>query len=53
MPIEFEKCIAGGGKVRTIKPKKNVYIKVCYPKGGGSPIAGEVHHNKRIWTVKK
>jgi len=53
MPAAFNRCVAGGGRVRTIKPKAGVYIHICYPKGGGSPVRGEVKHNKRIWKKKK
>jgi len=45
-PAKFEDCVNGGGRVRTITPKKGVYIQICYPKGGGSPVQGEVKHTK-------
>jgi len=44
MPTSFLKCVKEGGRVRTIKPRPDVYIHICYPKGGGKPVAGEVHH---------
>lgn len=47
MPVKFGRCVKAGGRVRTIKPKKGVYIHVCWPKGGGPPISGEVHHKRR------
>ncbi len=47
MPKEFTACVKNGGRVRTIKPKKGVYLYVCYPKGGGSPVQSEVHHVKK------
>lgn len=47
MPAKFNKCIAAGGKVRTVKPKEGTYLHVCYPPGGGSPVSGEVKHNKQ------
>ncbi len=53
MPADFDKCVVEGGRVRTIVPKKGVYIHICYPKGGGSPVGGEVKHKKRIWKKKK
>jgi hypothetical protein len=46
MPELFTRCVRRGGRVRIVKPKPNVYIKVCYPTDGGSPIHGEVHHTK-------
>jgi len=44
MPEAFERCRRRGGRIRTIKPREDVYIKVCYPPGGGSPVHGETHH---------
>lgn len=46
MPKAFDDCVAGGGKVRTVVPKKGTYIHVCYPKNGGSPVRGEAKHTK-------
>lgn len=45
MPADFEKCRREGGRIRTIKPKgkgSKTYLHVCYPKGGGPPVSGEV-----------
>jgi len=45
MPKEFNKCVKEGGRVRTIKPKgqkSKTYVHVCYPKGGGPSVSGEV-----------
>ena len=50
MPAKFTKCVKTGGRVRTIKPKgekSRTYVHVCYPKGGGSPVSGEVKKRKR------
>ena len=47
MPAEFEKCRRNGGRIRTIKPNASTYLPICYPKGGGPGIRGEVHHNKK------
>ncbi len=44
MPQAFTNCVKNGGRVRRITPKPGVYINICYPKGGGSPVRGEVHH---------
>ena len=44
MPVDFEKCRAEGGRIRTIKPKgpkAPEYMPVCYDKAGKSH-AGEV-----------
>jgi hypothetical protein len=50
MPKKFNQCVAGGGRVRTVKPKgkrSRTYIHVCYPRGGGSPVAGEVKKRRK------
>jgi len=44
MPKGFDACRKAGGRIRTIKPKPNVYIPVCYI--GGKSYRGEVHHTK-------
>jgi len=46
MPADFDRCVAQGGKVRTIKPKPGRYMHVCYDKNGKSH-AGEVMHSKK------
>ena len=56
MPAAFDECVKSGGKIITVNPKgrSEVYIHVCYPKGGGPAIHGEVRHSKdaRIRTGK-
>jgi hypothetical protein len=54
MSVEFNSCVANGGKVITKVPEPGKYLHICYPKGGGSPIAGEVKTTvkKRIWKKK-
>lgn len=47
MPAKFDKCVKGGGKVRTVKPSKGTYLHVCKPKGGKKTVAGHVKHNKK------
>ena len=42
MPADFDACVKGGGRVRTKDIGKDKYIHICFPKGGGSSIAGEV-----------
>ena len=54
MPKGFEDCRRRGGKIRTIKPRPDVYIPVCYI--GGKSYRGEVHHVKKgstAQTIKK
>lgn len=46
-PKAFDDCVANGGKVITKVPKKGKFLHICYPKGGGSPIAGEVKSAKK------
>jgi hypothetical protein len=47
MPAAFDRCVRRKGRIRTIKPRPDVFIKVCYPQGGGSPVHGEVQHTKK------
>lgn len=50
MPEKFNRCVMNGGRVRTIKPKGKgsaTYVHVCWPKGGGSPVRGEVKHREK------
>lgn len=46
MPKKFTDCIKKGGRVRTVKPTKSTHMPVCFPKGGGKSVAGEVHKKK-------
>jgi len=46
MPKEFAACVKGGGKVRRKTLSDGRYINICYPKGGGPGIAGEVHERE-------
>lgn len=43
MPQAFTDCVKNGGRIRTRKLSGGKYIKICFPKGGGSSVAGEVH----------
>jgi len=45
MPADFLKCVADGGRVRTMKVKGGRYMKICYDKDGKSH-AGEVKKTK-------
>ena len=47
MPQVFYDCIKNGGRVRTKNLGKGKYIHICFPKGGGSSIAGEVRIKKK------
>lgn len=56
MPAKFDRCVSRGGRVRTIKPRgqgSKVYLHVCYPVGGGSPVSGEVKKRKTKATKTK
>ncbi len=46
MPADFDKCVTEKGRVRTITLKGGRFMRICYPKGGGSSIAGEVKHSQ-------
>ena len=49
MPAEFDRCVRRGGRVRTIKPKGKddpTFVRVCYPRGGGSPISDHPKERK-------
>jgi hypothetical protein len=34
MPKDFDRCVKGGGRVRTVKLGKGKYRHVCYDKDG-------------------
>lgn len=40
MPKGFDECVANGGKIRTIVPKKGKYLHTCYL--NGKSYSGEV-----------
>ena len=46
MPKDFDTCVAGGGRVRTMKVKGGRYMHVCFDKEGKSH-AGEVRQSKK------
>ena len=49
MPAKFDRCVKAGGRVRTVKPKgeeSRTFVRVCFPKGGGSPVSGGVKKRK-------
>ena len=41
-PQKFEDCEKAGGRIRTKTLSDGRYIHICFPKGGGPGIAGEV-----------
>ena len=45
-PQDFDKCVSGGGRVRTQKVGKNKYRHICWDKEGKSH-AGEVKTKER------
>ena len=53
MPQAFTDCYKSGGKVITKRVNARQYIHVCYPKGSGSPISGEVKEYKKVLKGKK
>jgi hypothetical protein len=48
MPAAFDACVRDGGKVITKKLTPKTYMHICYPKGGGKPIAGEEKTYKKL-----
>jgi hypothetical protein len=53
MPEAFDKCVANGGRVRTKKLSGGRYIHICFPKGGGPSVAGEVKKKQKTWLTRK
>ena len=51
-PQDFDKCVAGGGRVRTLTLKGNKYMHVCWDKQGKSH-AGEVKTKKTTTSFLK
>jgi len=50
MPKDFLNCVKNKGKVRTVVPKRGIYIRVCYL--DGKSYSGEVMKTKKD-TKKK
>lgn len=46
MPIAFEKCVSGGGRVRTKSLSNGKYIHLCFK--DGKSFAGEVKKKEGI-----
>lgn len=49
MPANFDRCVADGGKVRTLPGNRLI----CFPKGGGDPIVVKRESQKRLKKGKK
>lgn len=47
MPADFDRCVAGGGRVRTKKINAKEYMHICWDKKGKSH-AGEVKQYKKV-----
>lgn len=47
MPKAFDRCVAGGGKVRTFSPSEGKYTHGCVPKDGGKMVVGETKTNQK------
>lgn len=52
MPDAFIKCQMTGGRIRTKKLGKGKYIHICFPKGGGPSVEGEVKTKKKVKKSK-
>lgn len=48
MPEAFTNCVKNGGKVITKRVNKGEYMHICFPKGGGASVAGEVKKYKKL-----
>ena len=48
MPKDFNTCVAEGGRVVTKMLKGGKYMHLCYPKGGGPAVAGEVRTKEKM-----
>lgn len=49
MPKDFDACVRAGGRVRTIKPKPDTYLHICYDKHGKSHAG----HPKKVKGASK
>lgn len=52
MPEKFNSCVKNGGRVRTKSLKGRKYIHLCFPKGGGPSVAGEVKQKQTRYETK-
>jgi hypothetical protein len=51
MPKAFDSCVKRGGRVRTVKPSKNKYMRICFL--GGKSYASHMKRTKRAKSAKK
>jgi len=51
MPEAFRKCVAAGGRVRTIKPSPDKFMPICFDSNGSH--AGEVKTKKSSKKSKR
>ena len=51
MPPKFDACVKSGGRVRTVKPSAEKYLKVCFGESGKS-TPGEVKTTKGTKDAK-
>jgi hypothetical protein len=52
MSVAFNACVKNGGNVITKRLNATSYMHICYPKGGGAPIAGEEKTYKKVLKGK-
>ncbi len=53
MPQAFDNCVSGGGRVITKRVNAEEYMHLCYPRGGGKSVAGEVKKYKKLSRSNK
>jgi hypothetical protein len=53
MGKEFLACVNSGGRIVTKTVNDKQYIHICFPKGGGPSVAGEVRTKESaLWESK-
>lgn len=53
MSQQFNKCVENDGYVRTKELGKGRYMHICFPKGGGPSVAGEVKTKQKVPSRSK
>ena len=53
MPEKFNSCVKSGGRVRTKTLGNGKYLHVCFPKGGGPSVSGEVKTKQELPAAKQ
>ncbi len=51
MPAAFDRCVKGGGRVRTKSLSDNRHMLICFK--DGKSFAGEVKENKKTGFLNK